>query len=175
MLSNTLNSHLDRLPSRQRSNQSVTVKNLCWCDRLIQSISFVSTPASMSELVPLSSFIAGREKLLFIRWDSIESAKDTWDAVLLLLPISWMLAFDYVEDEKAGNIGCRLASSRRRFVPKANIQRLTQQNCGRLDRMNSAICERCRYPVDECRCTCPYCGETNQCQCCIGYAMATGG
>jgi len=31
-----------------------------------------------------------------------------------------------------------------------------------------AKCENCGYPFEECRCSCPYCGETSLCDCCIG-------
>ena len=37
------------------------------------------------------------------------------------------------------------------------------------------ICEKCGYPIDDCKCVCPYCGETSDCQCCIGTDKVTGG
>jgi len=36
-------------------------------------------------------------------------------------------------------------------------------------------CERCGNPIDDCKCACPYCGETHGCTCCAGYGKATGG
>ncbi|MEJ5327967.1 MAG: hypothetical protein WHU54_06965 [Candidatus Bathyarchaeia archaeon] len=36
-------------------------------------------------------------------------------------------------------------------------------------------CDRCREFIDNCKCACPYCGETSGCECCIGYGKATGG
>ncbi|CAG0990044.1 MAG: hypothetical protein OIN86_02170 [Candidatus Methanoperedens sp.] len=41
--------------------------------------------------------------------------------------------------------------------------------------MLDAICENCGYPYKDCMCTCPYCGETTQCECCIGTNAVTGG
>lgn len=37
------------------------------------------------------------------------------------------------------------------------------------------ICERCGCQFEECECVCPYCGESAECECCIGYGRATGG
>jgi hypothetical protein len=37
------------------------------------------------------------------------------------------------------------------------------------------LCEKCGYPIDECKCVCPYCGETSDCECCLGADTATGG
>jgi hypothetical protein len=37
------------------------------------------------------------------------------------------------------------------------------------------ICERCGYPIDDCKCVCPYCGESVNCECGIGIDKATGG
>ncbi|MEM3383537.1 MAG: hypothetical protein QW698_05795 [Nitrososphaerales archaeon] len=37
------------------------------------------------------------------------------------------------------------------------------------------LCERCGQPIDDCKCICPYCGETCCCECCIGMDKATGG
>jgi hypothetical protein len=36
-------------------------------------------------------------------------------------------------------------------------------------------CEQCGEFIDECKCVCPYCGETSECDCCIGTGKATGG
>lgn len=36
-------------------------------------------------------------------------------------------------------------------------------------------CEKCGNPIDDCKCACPYCGETSGCDCCTGYGKATGG
>lgn len=36
-------------------------------------------------------------------------------------------------------------------------------------------CPRCAEPFESCSCTCPFCGETWRCTCCIGYGRATGG
>jgi hypothetical protein len=37
------------------------------------------------------------------------------------------------------------------------------------------ICEKCGYPIDDCKCVCPYCGESAGCECGIGIDKATGG
>ena len=37
------------------------------------------------------------------------------------------------------------------------------------------VCERCGYPIDDCKCVCPYCGESEDRECCIGNDKATGG
>ena len=37
------------------------------------------------------------------------------------------------------------------------------------------ICEMCGYPIDDCKCVCPYCGESESCECCIGNDKTTGG
>jgi hypothetical protein len=37
------------------------------------------------------------------------------------------------------------------------------------------VCERCGYPIDDCKCVCPYCGESAGCECCIGNDKVTGG
>ncbi|MCS7115953.1 MAG: hypothetical protein RMJ31_02655 [Nitrososphaerota archaeon] len=37
------------------------------------------------------------------------------------------------------------------------------------------LCEKCGRVIDDCRCVCPYCGETINCECCIGMDKATGG
>ena len=37
------------------------------------------------------------------------------------------------------------------------------------------ICDRCGNPIDDCKCVCPYCGESSGCECCIGSDKATGG
>jgi len=29
------------------------------------------------------------------------------------------------------------------------------------------LCENCGQPIDDCKCVCPYCGETSGCLCCI--------
>ena len=36
-------------------------------------------------------------------------------------------------------------------------------------------CGRCGEFIDDCKCACPYCGETSGCECCTGYGRATGG
>src|SRR2546426_8240557 len=36
-------------------------------------------------------------------------------------------------------------------------------------------CPNCANPIDNCRCACPYCGETAGCDCAIGHGRATGG
>ncbi len=36
-------------------------------------------------------------------------------------------------------------------------------------------CERCGQSMDQCRCNCPFCGESEACTCAVGYAVATGG
>jgi hypothetical protein len=36
-------------------------------------------------------------------------------------------------------------------------------------------CENCGEPIDQCKCVCPYCGETDGCTCCIGSDKVTGG
>jgi hypothetical protein len=36
-------------------------------------------------------------------------------------------------------------------------------------------CETCGNPIDDCKCVCPYCGETVHCTCCIGTDKVTGG
>ncbi|MCW4052711.1 MAG: hypothetical protein NWE78_05855 [Candidatus Bathyarchaeota archaeon] len=36
-------------------------------------------------------------------------------------------------------------------------------------------CEKCGSSIDECKCVCPYCGESDGCTCCVGYGCATGG
>lgn len=41
--------------------------------------------------------------------------------------------------------------------------------------MEIPMCENCGYPIDDCNCTCPYCGETTLCECCIGLGAVTGG
>lgn len=35
-------------------------------------------------------------------------------------------------------------------------------------------CEICGNPIDGCMCACPYCGETDACECCL-FDAATGG
>ncbi|HZD82511.1 MAG TPA: hypothetical protein VE076_06515 [Nitrososphaeraceae archaeon] len=35
-------------------------------------------------------------------------------------------------------------------------------------------CDYCGNPIEACMCACPYCGETNACECCL-YDAATGG
>lgn len=37
------------------------------------------------------------------------------------------------------------------------------------------ICDRCGSPIDDCKCVCPYCGESSRCECCVGPDKATGG
>jgi hypothetical protein len=37
------------------------------------------------------------------------------------------------------------------------------------------LCDNCGNPIDDCKCVCPYCGETDGCTCCIGADKATGG
>jgi hypothetical protein len=37
------------------------------------------------------------------------------------------------------------------------------------------FCEKCRHPIDDCKCACPYCGLTCGCDCCTGYGKSTGG
>ncbi len=41
--------------------------------------------------------------------------------------------------------------------------------------MEIPICEGCGNPIDDCNCSCPYCGETALCECCIGLNAITGG
>ncbi len=36
-------------------------------------------------------------------------------------------------------------------------------------------CDNCGEPIDDCKCVCPYCGETDGCTCCIGTEKVTGG
>jgi hypothetical protein len=36
-------------------------------------------------------------------------------------------------------------------------------------------CDNCGNLIDDCRCVCPYCGESAGCHCCIGDDKATGG
>lgn len=36
-------------------------------------------------------------------------------------------------------------------------------------------CEKCGNFIDDCKCVCPYCGETDGCTCCIGNDKTTGG
>ena len=36
-------------------------------------------------------------------------------------------------------------------------------------------CPNCANSIDNCRCACPYCGETAGCDCAIGHGRATGG
>ncbi|HEX9262298.1 MAG TPA: hypothetical protein VF893_07195 [Candidatus Bathyarchaeia archaeon] len=36
-------------------------------------------------------------------------------------------------------------------------------------------CQNCGNLIDDCKCVCPYCGESADCTCCIGYGKATGG
>ncbi|MGD6934079.1 MAG: hypothetical protein ACQCN5_07735 [Candidatus Bathyarchaeia archaeon] len=36
-------------------------------------------------------------------------------------------------------------------------------------------CEKCGNFIDDCKCVCPYCGETDGCTCCVGNDKATGG
>jgi hypothetical protein len=48
-----------------------------------------------------------------------------------------------------------------------------------MQKMNSeemeVTCDRCGYPIDDCKCICPYCGESAGCECCIGNDKVTGG
>jgi hypothetical protein len=37
------------------------------------------------------------------------------------------------------------------------------------------ICPNCDFEIDTCRCACPYCAESEICDCAIGYKKATGG
>jgi len=43
------------------------------------------------------------------------------------------------------------------------------------EEVDGPACEKCGQPIDECKCRCPYCGETAACDCCIGVDKATGG
>jgi hypothetical protein len=43
------------------------------------------------------------------------------------------------------------------------------------EEIEEPICERCGYPIDDCKCVCPYCGESSNCKCSIGVDKATGG
>ncbi len=36
-------------------------------------------------------------------------------------------------------------------------------------------CDNCGEPIDDCKCVCPYCGETDGCVCCVGTDKVTGG
>ena len=36
-------------------------------------------------------------------------------------------------------------------------------------------CDNCGHPIDDCKCVCPYCGESAGCHCCIGNDKVTGG
>ena len=36
-------------------------------------------------------------------------------------------------------------------------------------------CPNCDYEIDGCRCACPYCAESEICDCAIGRNNATGG
>ncbi len=36
-------------------------------------------------------------------------------------------------------------------------------------------CDGCSEPIDNCKCVCPYCGETDGCTCCVGSDKVTGG
>lgn len=36
------------------------------------------------------------------------------------------------------------------------------------DENRDGICDRCAAPLDECKCVCPYCGESKGCMCAIG-------
>ncbi|MDH5634702.1 MAG: hypothetical protein OEY30_02630 [Candidatus Bathyarchaeota archaeon] len=38
-----------------------------------------------------------------------------------------------------------------------------------------ALCKNCGNPIDDCKCVCPYCGETEACTCCVGLGCTTGG
>jgi Fe-S cluster biogenesis protein NfuA len=40
---------------------------------------------------------------------------------------------------------------------------------------SESLCDGCKLPLEECQCTCQYCGKTEDCQCVIGYGTATGG
>ncbi|HKO39653.1 MAG TPA: hypothetical protein VJU85_00200 [Nitrososphaeraceae archaeon] len=39
---------------------------------------------------------------------------------------------------------------------------------------NEPPCDYCGNPIEICMCVCPYCGETNSCECCL-YDAVTGG
>jgi len=36
-------------------------------------------------------------------------------------------------------------------------------------------CPNCFYEIDSCQCACPYCAESESCDCAIGHDKATGG
>ena len=39
---------------------------------------------------------------------------------------------------------------------------------------NENLCDYCGNSIEICMCVCPYCGETNSCECCL-YDAVTGG
>ena len=39
---------------------------------------------------------------------------------------------------------------------------------------NENMCDYCGNRIEMCNCACPYCGETNSCECCL-FDAATGG
>ncbi len=41
--------------------------------------------------------------------------------------------------------------------------------------LSEIMCENCGHPIDDCKCVCPYCGESAGCECCIGARAVTGG
>ncbi|HKZ48683.1 MAG TPA: hypothetical protein VJ397_07860 [Thermoplasmata archaeon] len=43
------------------------------------------------------------------------------------------------------------------------------------DANSDFVCDTCLHPLEQCRCACPYCGETAACTCTIGPDAATGG
>ncbi|HMK95778.1 MAG TPA: hypothetical protein VK536_10320 [Candidatus Limnocylindrales bacterium] len=44
-----------------------------------------------------------------------------------------------------------------------------------LKEKNLPRCVNCGNFIDDCKCVCPYCGETAKCRCCIGIEKASGG
>jgi hypothetical protein len=64
----------------------------------------------------------------------------------------------------------------------SNFRKLNSTAIIRMDRMiemkseeKMPLCEKCGCPIDECKCVCPYCGESSGCECCVGTDAATGG
>jgi hypothetical protein len=51
-----------------------------------------------------------------------------------------------------------------------NVQSVTNENGAN----DPVLCEYCGNPIEACVCACPFCGESNACECCL-YDAATGG
>ena len=42
-------------------------------------------------------------------------------------------------------------------------------------RRRAETCDHCGRPIDDCACVCPFCGQTDGCECAIGTDVAAGG